>query len=73
MRPEPHRGGGRHHDVALVGTGRLLVTDEAGEQVLSLPGAAADLVTTTQTYTFTCTVGTEVTSTTLESVSASRE
>ncbi len=61
------------HDVSLIGTGRLFVTDESGEQVLALPDDATELVTTAQTYTFTCTVGSDETSTTLESVSAPGE
>lgn len=68
-RPEVAAG---THDLALVGDGQLVVTDEAGKEVLSLPGGTASLVTSSQTYTFTCTVGTEVTSATLESVSISR-
>lgn len=31
------------HEVALVGSGRLLVTDESGEQVAALPGGSAEL------------------------------
>lgn len=61
------------HDVALVGEGELVVTDARGQEVLSLPGGSPTLVTTVQTYTFTCSVGDEDTTTTLESVaSASR-
>lgn len=59
------------HEVALIGTGRLIVTDQAGKQVLSLPNGAAQLLTSAQSYTFTCTVGTDRTSTTLKSVPAS--
>jgi hypothetical protein len=62
------------HEVALVGDGRLVVTDEDGDEVLSLPGGSAELVTTTQTYTFTCTVGDEESSSSrLHSVAHSGE
>lgn len=42
------------HDVAVVGPGQLIITDEAGEEVLSLTAGNADLSTTSQTYTLTC-------------------
>lgn len=59
------------HDVAVVGGGSLVVTDEGGSQVLSLTGGHKQLVTSAQTYSFTCTVdGVEATAT-LRSVPAS--
>jgi hypothetical protein len=45
------------HNVAIVGPGQLVVTDEAGKEVLSLKTGNADLSTSTQTYTFTCITG----------------
>lgn len=64
---------GGPHEVALVGDGSLVVTDEDGDQVLSLLGSSGELVTTTQTYTFTCTIGDEESSSTLRSVAPSDE
>lgn len=45
------------HNVAVVGAGSLVVTDESGAAVLTLSSGNADLVTGKQTYTFTCTTG----------------
>lgn len=50
-RPEVEAG---IHNVAVVGPGQLVITDEAGNEVLSL---TADVTTTSQTYTFTCITG----------------
>lgn len=42
------------HEVALVGSGTVVVTDAAGAQVASLTGPGS-IVTTSQVFTFTCT------------------
>lgn len=55
------------HNVAVVGSGKLVITDEAGNEVLSLTAGNADLTTTTQTYTLTCTTGSSRATATLES------
>lgn len=59
------------HDVALVGEGALIVTDARDQEVLSLPGGSRTLVTTVQTYTFTCSVGDKETTATLKSIASS--
>lgn len=57
------------HEVTLVGPGELAVTDESRVEVLAAAsGGAAELVTEAQTYTFTCTGGTDERSATLRSV-----
>jgi hypothetical protein len=85
-RPDVQAG---RHELFIIGEGRLSVTDEAGAEVLEagsmqvpqdaptatvLPeGSPPTLISTTQTYTFTCTVGSDVTSATLESMPAPDE
>ncbi|MGB7448004.1 MAG: hypothetical protein WA892_02635 [Ornithinimicrobium sp.] len=50
------------------GPGRVVVTDENGEVVLDVvSGGAGELITTEQTYTFTCTVPGETNTAILES------
>lgn len=61
------------HDVALVGDGALTVTDARDQEVLSLPGGSRTLVTTVQTYTFTCSVDDTQTTSTLKSVASSSQ
>ncbi|MGI8947865.1 MAG: hypothetical protein ACR2FV_07815 [Ornithinimicrobium sp.] len=57
------------HRFDLIGPGDLVVTDGGGAVALDIAsGGAGELVSTSQTYTFTCTVGTEQTSATLQSV-----
>ncbi len=83
-RPDVQAGS---HEISIIGEGRLSVTDEAGTEVLEAGGMQIPqnapavtvmpegypptLVSTSQTYTFTCTVGSKVTSATLESLPAS--
>ncbi|MCK0113199.1 hypothetical protein MWU75_13710 [Ornithinimicrobium sp. F0845] len=59
------------HDVALVGDGRLVVEDERGAEVLALPGGSATLVTSAGSYTVTCTVGSDESTSVLTSVPSS--
>lgn len=77
------------HEISIIGEGRLSVTDEAGAEVLEAGGMQVPenapaatvmpegypptLLSTPQTYTFTCTVGSTVTSSTLESLPAADE
>lgn len=64
-RPEVEAG---IHNVAVVGPGQLVITDEAGNEVLSLTADGnADVTTTSQTYTFTCITGSGRGTTNLES------
>lgn len=50
------------------GPGVVVVTDEDAQQVLSVDsGGGGELVTTEQTYTFSCTIGGAVNTTTLTS------
>ncbi|OLT41924.1 hypothetical protein BJF86_02685 [Serinicoccus sp. CNJ-927] len=58
------------HEVSVVGEGRLVVTDAAGQEVLRLPDGTSTLATTAQTYTMTCVVEGEETTATLTSVAA---
>ena len=55
------------HNVAVVGPGQLIITDEAGNEVLSLTAGNADLTTTSQVYTLTCITESDRNTTTLES------
>lgn len=55
------------HNVAVVGPGQLVITDEAGNEVLSLTAGNADLTTTSQTYTLTCITGSSRATAELES------
>lgn len=60
------------HRVDLILSGDLVVTDESGAEVHAVAsGGAGELVTTSATYSFTCTVGTHKTSATLDSVAES--
>lgn len=55
------------HNVAVVGPGTLVVTDESGAAVLTVSSGNADLVTTKQSYTFTCTAAGRTTTARLRS------
>ncbi|MGB7981729.1 MAG: hypothetical protein WCF36_13180 [Candidatus Nanopelagicales bacterium] len=61
------------HEVSVINQdnyqpAQLVVTDEDGREVLSLAaGKTKQMVTTNQTYTFTCSVGSEMTTSMLES------
>lgn len=56
------------HNVAVVGPGQLVITDESGNEVLSLgDDGNADITTTSQTYTFTCVTASGGGTATLES------
>ena len=61
------------HEVSVINYGEyrsaeLVISGEDGSELLSLAvGTTGQLVTTTQTYTFTCTVGSKATTSTLES------
>ncbi|HLS45155.1 MAG TPA: hypothetical protein VK045_06950 [Ornithinicoccus sp.] len=59
------------HDVAVVGVGTLVVTDEGGNLEMSLTSGQMQLDTTVQTYTFVCQVDGDETTATLRSVPAS--
>ncbi|CAN5523500.1 hypothetical protein BH23ACT6_BH23ACT6_05220 [soil metagenome] len=64
------------HEVALLGRGELVVTDEKENEVLQQlleedSNVSVILETTDQTYTFSCTVGSETTTATLRSVTGS--
>lgn len=54
------------HQIALVGSGELVVDDESGQEVHRTE-SGGELVTEEGTYTFTCTVGDDTSTTTLES------
>lgn len=54
------------HQLALVGSGELVVDDESGQEVHRTE-SGGELVTEEGTYTFTCTVGDDTSTTTLES------
>lgn len=85
-RPDVEAGS---HEISIIGEGRLRITDEAGAKVLeaggmqipenapavtAMPeGYPPTLVSTSQTYTFTCTVGSKVTSATLKSLPAANQ
>lgn len=55
------------HNVAVIGPVRLVITDEAGNEVLSLTAGNADLTTSSQTYTLTCITGSRRATAKLES------
>lgn len=55
------------HNVAVVGPGQLVITDETGNEVLTLTAGNADLTTTSQTYTLTCITGSSKTTAKLKS------
>lgn len=65
-------GPGRH-ELSLIGSGSLVVSDESGAEMLSAEGAggrvaaSTSLTTSEQTYTFACTVDSVVTEARLDS------
>lgn len=57
------------HNVAVIGPGQLVITDEDGNEVLSLTADGnADVTTTSQTYTFTCITATGTGTANLKSI-----